>query len=193
MFSITTILSGALGLVGLSGLGLYGLTFLGIGSGLVAWFAAKNIPWKLIVICALALLIALLVFGAFETFRENQKHLEQARIELSQEKTAHAAEKARADNYVVQHDADVARVEQLEKDRSQIEERASALQTQIDSVDLQQDFDHDSAKTIAGLNSRNAELTRLLNNATGGSVATRKHAAARRDRPRAPLSLKAIF
>lgn len=192
---IIPILTSLLGFVGVGGLATIALSSFGVGvpivGGIVAWFVAKNIPWKLIVICAAAAFIGLIVFAGYETFATTQSDLVKARAEAAQEKDRANAEKARADNYVVQHDAQIIRIDALEKARTQVEEHAAELQTQINDMTLEEDFNNDTAKAILTLNARNRELNRLLISASraGGAGRTKAVAgnSAGKAKPAAPI------
>jgi len=190
---LITIVTAIVGIVAAGGVGLFALSGLGVGGGLVAWFAAKKIPWKLIGIIALALFIGVNAFAAYHTFKVTQDRLIESQTQLAKEKLQHAAEKARADDYKTKHDQQVQQIDQLEKDRSQIEENYATLRGQLDDMTLQEDFTNDSAKAIAALNSRNRQLNSLLERASKGAAANGGdlHAAdrgkARKTRAAAPL------
>jgi septal ring factor EnvC (AmiA/AmiB activator) len=137
---------------------------------LALFAAAKVLPWKLIGLAAGALLIGLSVFAAYEVHQHTVSQLIQAQKDLAREEMLHQAEKDRADGYVTQHNDQLARLQTLEKERNEAASRSSELQDQIDSLNLQKEFDSDTAKALDALNARNADLNRVLNGLSAGKT-----------------------
>lgn len=171
-----TALASIFGLVGLGGVSLLGLGSMGLGGGLIAWFAAKGIPWKTIAVGAIALFIGLSVFAGYETFKATQAELIKTKTELSTMTMLHGAEKKRADTYAADHDAQVDRIQTLEASRAKIHAQATMLNAQLLNMTVESDFNNDAAKAIAGFNDRNGELNRLLDAASRGDASNKRGA-----------------
>lgn len=139
--------------------------------------AAKALPWKWIGVGLAALAIALTAGGIYLHIESLQNKLTKTASQLAEQRVLTEAEKARATAIEAQHDVQIERINTLEGQRSAISTEVLALRQQIQDLDIEQDIagdDEDKAKAAIGrLNSRSADLNRLLERASGaGEVRT---------------------
>lgn len=165
-FGLWTILKWILGIVGIGGLGFWGLAALGLGgplvASIVAWFAAKKIPWKWVVMALGAFAITIIVFSVFEHYESLQKDLATTKEELRKEQLLSAAQKARAETFKTQHDAMVSRLITLEIERQNLAKETMRLSAMIDDLKTEEDMQNDQAKAMRDFNRVNVHLNRML-------------------------------
>lgn len=136
-----------------------------------AWFGKNVIPWKTIGVCLVALGITAVVFFGYRYVTNLQTELTQTKIDLALESVRAESERMRANGYERQHDEQIARLQQLEADRSQVAEEVSTLRDKIRSMTLEEDMTRDPDKAVSDFVRRSGELNRLLERASrkGGS------------------------
>jgi hypothetical protein len=173
------------------------LAKLGISVGIAAAEGAatsvvKSIPWKWIAAACLAIAIGGVVFAGYEHVRDLTKDLEVAKAAAAEEQVLKNEAIARANELQKEQADQVERINDLEAQRSKIAVEVTTLRTTMQNLDLEQDIQSDDLQkadaAIKTLNARNAQLNRLLSNASGGGAKVRANTvgAAKASPPSSP-------
>lgn len=133
--------------------------------------AAKALPWKWIGVAAGMLAIVATAAGIYWHIENLQSELVKTSSELAEQRLLTAAEKARGDAIVQQHDVQIAHINELEAQRTAISTEVLGLRQQIQDLDIEKDIAGDDDKkadaAVDALRARSAELNRLLEHAAG--------------------------
>src|SRR4029077_17111083 len=132
------------------------------------------------------------VFAGYEHVRDLTKDLEVAKAAAAEEQVLKNDAIARANELQKEQADQVERINDLEAQRSKIAVEVTTLRTTMQNLDLEQDIKSDDLQKadapIKTLNARNAQLNRLLSNASGGGAKVRANTvgAAKASPPSSP-------
>lgn len=114
-----------------------------------------------------ALFVLGALFAAYSYVDALSERLSASQTALAREQDARAASDARADDWKRQHDQTLARLEILSEANRRSNDKITALNRQISTLNIARTVDADPAGTADRLNSLNRDLNRLLERATG--------------------------
>lgn len=131
-------------------------------------FGLDSVKWIIIGLSALAVIG--LITGGYLYVSHLQSNLVAANAKLASEQLLRQEADARADAIKVQHDAQVVRIDALEKQRTEIASEVLTLRNTIQNMDIEEDIESDNAEkadaAVAAFSDRNRQLNRLLERAS---------------------------
>jgi TolA-binding protein len=139
-------------------------------TSLAAKVTEVNFPWKWILAGLLTFAVTATISAGYAHVESLQKDLEKAQAKYAQEHVLRQSAEARADEIKKEHDDQVARIDDLEHQRTQIQIEVAQLREQLQNANIAQDIQSNDQKTadaaLKRLNARNGQLNRLLKRAT---------------------------
>ena len=137
-------------------------------------FGGFTISWKWITVGIILLVIGGSMFAGYTYIHGLTEQVATAEAAKAQAEVLKNAAEARANDIQKQHDAQIDRINTLEAQRTQIASEVMSLRQQLNDTNVEKDVEGNDAKkadaAVAALNARNAQLNRLLSQASGGKV-----------------------